>query len=183
MKNYVFTNNWFKLNMNDIKKSMKGMKIKDILEIGSYEGQSTVFFLQYFNESKLISVDPFMNNGTEYKDKSKSKSMIDVKKRFMMNTSQYSDRIEIKQGTSKEMLPTIKKKFDFIYIDGSHIANDVFFDAVYCWNNLLKVGGVICFDDFMHTNNIYKDLIYLSPSVSIQLFISLIENYKKLHIG
>lgn len=37
--------------------------------------------------------------------------------------------------------------FDFIYVDGSHLAKDVLTDAVMCWP-LLKPSGVIAFDDY-----------------------------------
>ena len=38
--------------------------------------------------------------------------------------------------------------FDFIYIDGSHAAPDVLADAVLAFA-LLRVGGVIAFDDYV----------------------------------
>ncbi|KAF2420707.1 hypothetical protein EJ08DRAFT_529646 [Tothia fuscella] len=37
-------------------------------------------------------------------------------------------------------------KFDFIYIDGSHVALDVLSDAVPCWP-MLDVGGMLAFDE------------------------------------
>jgi len=37
--------------------------------------------------------------------------------------------------------------FDFIYVDGSHVAKDVLTDACMAWP-MLTVGGVMCFDDY-----------------------------------
>ena len=38
--------------------------------------------------------------------------------------------------------------FDFIYVDGSHQAQDVLFDAIMAFK-LLKIKGVIAFDDYL----------------------------------
>ena len=39
------------------------------------------------------------------------------------------------------------ESFDFIYVDGSHLAMDVLIDGVLAWP-LLKPGGVMVFDDY-----------------------------------
>ena len=56
-----------------------------------------------------------------------------------------------------------KDTFDFIYIDGSHTAYDVLQDAVLT-HPLLKVGGVLIFDDFG-----WKDPNNLHPTNSPEL--------------
>jgi len=40
--------------------------------------------------------------------------------------------------------------YDIVYIDGSHVANDVLQDAVLVWQ-LVKVGGFMIFDDYPFT--------------------------------
>jgi predicted O-methyltransferase YrrM len=47
-----------------------------------------------------------------------------------------------------EMRKLPLESFDFIYIDGSHMAEDVLEDAVLAWR-LLKPGGLIIFDDYV----------------------------------
>jgi predicted O-methyltransferase YrrM len=57
--------------------------------------------------------------------------------------------VEIKEDYSYYVLPTLCKegyKFDMIYIDGSHIFDDAFIDFYYS-HELLKIGGVMLFDD------------------------------------
>jgi len=39
------------------------------------------------------------------------------------------------------------RRFDFVYIDGSHIAKDVLTDACLAWP-LLKPNGIMVFDDY-----------------------------------
>ena len=43
--------------------------------------------------------------------------------------------------------------FDFIYVDGSHQAPDVMCDAILSFK-LLRVGGVIAFDDYLWAENL-----------------------------
>ena len=43
--------------------------------------------------------------------------------------------------------------FDFIYIDGSHQAPDVLYDALLSFR-LLRVGGIMVFDDYLWAENI-----------------------------
>jgi predicted O-methyltransferase YrrM len=40
------------------------------------------------------------------------------------------------------------RTFDEIYVDGSHVADDVLTDGIIAWR-LLKQGGVLIFDDFL----------------------------------
>jgi hypothetical protein len=48
---------------------------------------------------------------------------------------------------SAKVLGSLTGPYDFIYIDGSHLAPDVLADAVLGWL-LLKSGGIMIFDDF-----------------------------------
>jgi hypothetical protein len=50
---------WFSSSISIFNKFMQNEKgvIKNILEVGSYEGRSAIFFLNYFNNSKLTCVD------------------------------------------------------------------------------------------------------------------------------
>lgn len=55
------------------------------------------------------------------------------------------------QQQSSRALPALlnsNQKFDFIYVDGSHMAADVMFDAVNAFE-MLNVGGIMNFDDYM----------------------------------
>ena len=49
------------------------------------------------------------------------------------------------------MLPQLldeDQKFDVIYVDGSHFADDVLTDGINAWR-LLKQGGIMIFDDLL----------------------------------
>ena len=62
IKSFRFTNDWFSNNVpvwiSILKKKDKNEKLK-ILEIGSYEGMSAIFFLKFFNNAEIDCVETF----------------------------------------------------------------------------------------------------------------------------
>lgn len=60
-----------------------------------------------------------------------------------------SEYLDFRQVPSSLALPQLLRedaRFDLIYVDGSHLVEDVFVDAYFCVR-LLTVGGVVAFDD------------------------------------
>lgn len=73
-----------------------------------------------------------------------------------------------------------KDLYDFIYIDGSHIARDVLTDACMSWP-LLKPNGIMVFDDYMWGNA--RDVLH-RPKAAIDAFTTLFaEQLEILHVG
>ena len=71
------------------------------------------------------------------------------------NLKNFSDRVEIYRTTSKNFFENNQKKYNLIYIDGSHKAKDVEDDFL----NSLKIledNGLIILDDF--TWNHYENI-------------------------
>jgi len=63
------------------------------------------------------------------------------------------------------------RDFDLVYIDGSHIASTVFFDAAMAFQ-LARVGAAIIFDDYRE--DAYMPWIY--PKIAIDAFTKVHEN-------
>lgn len=60
-----------------------------------------------------------------------------------------AERFELREGPSAIELAgalAAGERYDFIYVDGSHVFEDVFVDAYFCVR-LLTEGGVLAFDD------------------------------------
>jgi predicted O-methyltransferase YrrM len=70
-------------------------------------------------------------------------------------------------------LISYKKQFDFIYIDGSHVAKDVLTDACMAWP-LLKKDGIMAFDDYLWKVNGFT--INQRPKIAIDAFVNIFEN-------
>lgn len=195
MKNYKFTERWFiedglsKINLlNDTE--------LHFLEIGSFEGMSTIWFADNFlnNErSSITCVDPWMNysQGTNSFNTYGSLQSewrfaeTNVKERFLNNIleSGHSNKVKIIQELSDFALPQLicqNKKYDLIFIDGNHVAPYVMMDSVMSWK-LLKVGGYMVFDDYTWGLHKHKSL---RPKEAIDYFIDVFQDYLEvIHNG
>jgi predicted O-methyltransferase YrrM len=120
-----------------------------ILEIGSWEGRSTLFFLTYFTQARLTAVDTWA--GSDELQNDPTLKLQSLEARFDHNLAPCATRLAKRKGSSLCVLPQLleeEREFDLIYVDGSHFADDVLTDGLNAWR-LLKPGGVMIFDDLV----------------------------------
>jgi predicted O-methyltransferase YrrM len=120
-----------------------------ILEIGSWEGRSSLFLLTYFKQGQLTAVDTWA--GSDQYEYNATSDLRELEARFDHNVSSGADRLTKRKGSSLTVLPQLideQQKFDVIYVDGSHFADDALTDAINSWR-LLNQGGVMILDDVM----------------------------------
>jgi len=153
---YQYTNDWFVQNIPVWDMLVPRFAPKRVLEIGSYEGRSTCYFIEKFTETNPIEIHcvDTWEGGVEH-DKT---AMSAVEMRFDAN-------IAIARQQAKNPATIIKHKkfsnialaeiiasaaapFDVVYVDGSHQAPDVLMDCVMSFQ-LLRVGGLMIFDDYI----------------------------------
>lgn len=134
----------------DILGPFAGQKDLTFLEIGSFEGRSALWLLEHIltdPSSSLVCVDHWDGFACSA---SKGYEVKNCQERFIENISEHKDRVRVLRAKSAIALAMLKEEeclFDFIYIDGSHVEEDVFLDAVMAWP-LLRFGGTILFDDY-----------------------------------
>ncbi len=149
---------------------------KDIncLEIGSWEGRSSLFILETLPNSKITCVDTWAG-ADEHKGMD---ALVRIEANFDKNLSAYQGRFKKWKGTSFSFFNQLEShiKYDLIYIDGSHYVDDVLLDAINAFARL-NVGGVLIFDDFFW--NFYNDS-KLNPALAVNCFISLKRDYLKI---
>lgn len=156
---YEFTNDWFKRTAGFYWGSLlESEKPRTVLEIGSFEGASACFLIEHAKHPMLeIHCIDSWEGGIEHK--TNNVNMTQTEERFYRNTKLAKEKsaaeinLVIHKGLSSVKLPELlgngkKSFFDFIYIDGSHQAADVLFDAVLSFQ-LVKVGGLLVFDDYL----------------------------------
>ena len=120
-----------------------GQSFTSALEIGSFEGRSAIFFLEYLPKLHLVCVDLFERSSEYF---AKAKPWI----KFDNNLNKYAGRYEKITSFSANALAEFAsegRRFDLIYIDGSHTRDNVFIDALLSWK-LLNMNGVLIFDDY-----------------------------------
>lgn len=169
--NRIYSKNWFNPEPFKILNEFKNLNDINFLEIGSFEGLSTNFFIDNYltgNNCFITCIDPWI----EY-----SRSTVgniqgwddlindQTYERFCSNTIDNRDKIIIHRNLSKNILPSLSCIYNFIYIDGDHTTSSVLYDAVYGFQILLK-NGIMIFDDY--------DWSYAteSPKIAIDLFLS-----------
>ena len=159
--------------------------IKNVLEIGCFEGRATSFVCEKYLQkgTNYDVVDTFGGSLEESGMSGTAKRLSEddfIYNNFSHNISFYPDiNFNISRGYSQYLLPELekkRKKYDFIYIDASHQADDTFTDAYYA-NKMLNSKGLLIFDDFGWKDP-NKPHILDSPQFGIEVFFSL---YKDLY--
>ena len=156
-------------NFHTLKEMYAGRNGLKFLEIGIFEGRSTVWFLDNCLTGlacQMHCIDP------------------DEQKNTRHNFSKHEERVHWYQDRSHRTLPVLYssgRRFDFIYIDGDHHGKTMLEDIVLSWR-LLKVGGILLIDDYeMESNDpwffiCHEEFIkhprlhFLHPRVAIDAF-------------
>lgn len=224
MSDYEFTQDWFHWAPEVWKQLIPLLPegetygaadhgVRSFLEIGSFEGRSTVWIIENMMRSGdwIDCVDTW-SGGEEH-----TKEQMDgVEGRFnhninraitpnriaerrpefrMGHTSYYGhnkhgDRINLYKYKAKstellgkqlnDPMYAHQPLYDFIYIDGSHVAKDVMTDACMAWP-LLKSGGIIVFDDYLWGAPL---TVTHKPKLAIDFFTTLFgEELDIIHLG
>jgi hypothetical protein len=166
--------------------------IKKVLEVGCFEGRATSFVCEKYLQkgTNYDVVDTFGGSleewGMTFASKRFENNKNYIEDNFKHNISFYPDiNFNINKGFSQYLLPKLEKqknKYDFIYIDASHQADDTFTDAYYA-NKMLNSKGLLIFDDFGWKDP-NKPHILDSPEFGIKVFFSLYENlYNVIYKG
>ena len=176
----VYTFDFFSQNTYDWITVLKEFKEKkfNYLEIGSFEGNSALFVLNYFKTKSVFCVDPWkqLNTDEGSKEGYENVSIKDVEKNFDTNLKEYEGKFQKYKMRSEIFFKENKFEFDVIYIDGSHLADDVLKDCRSSWTNLKK-NGILILDDFFWKN---YDKIENNPAYAINIFLKEIENSFKI---
>jgi len=146
---YEFTEDWFSENnpekvVRQFDEFLSEFKDKPcmFLEIGSFEGMSTIWMLENIlteESSQIFCIDAW----AEWTG--------DAFVRFVSNINKtgLKDKVHIVKGDSSEELRIFPKEyFDFIYVDGNHDEKAVIKDAIGSFR-ILRKGGIIAFDDYL----------------------------------
>ena len=179
MSEYQFTKNWFGWGPQIWPEIIQFLpERKTFLEIGSFEGRSTVWTIENMMEDggEIVCIDTW-----EGSQEHKNGELDGAELRFEHNIKTVREkhperRVTKCKGMSTQWLPSItqeKYSFDFIYIDGSHTAKDVLTDACMAWP-LLKKDGIMAFDDYLWRLPGFTTV--QRPKIAIDSFVNIFED-------
>jgi predicted O-methyltransferase YrrM len=148
----TFTTDWAANHFFEWAELLHPLKHKPvrIIEIGSWEGRSALFFLNYLPCSRMVCIDTFGGNVEHHLDPHFAELAPKAESQFDANLAGLADRVEKVKGSSTSVLPRLGvagRRFDLAYVDGSHMAADVYSDAVLTWS-VMDPGGIVIFDDY-----------------------------------
>ena len=151
MDNYKYSQTWF--IYSEIKQKLEVFCEKEkenkILEIGCFEGLSSVFFADNFidnSKSNLTCVDPFLNiddnDHTIFLNNNEEKNFD-----FNISVCKNSDKIIIHKITSDAFFEKNNKTYNLIYIDGCHEPEFIERDMENSFK-ILEKNGIMWMDDY-----------------------------------
>ncbi len=151
---------------------------REILEIGSFVGSSACLFLDLLPQANITCVDPFtgdLHGGEAYNG-----DVTTIESRFDAATERFRERvrkIRTRSVPALELLGRERRAYDVIYIDGSHLHDDILIDSLLAWP-LLKPGGLMMWDDYRGaTNWARRD----RPRHAVETFLTLHADHKVVH--
>jgi predicted O-methyltransferase YrrM len=187
MSDYQYTKDWFGWAPQVWEQLIPHLPTrKNFLEIGAFEGRSAVWTVQHMMEDggEIVCIDTW-EGGAEHTPEDMAGTEARFKHNIDLVMGNFVDRkvLPIK-STSVEALGGLiaqKKQFDFIYIDGSHLAKDVLTDACMAWS-LLKDRGFMVFDDYLWRPPGFD--VLQRPKVAADAFVNMFEDELQMtHLG
>ncbi len=121
-----------------------------ILEIGSWEGRSAVFFLNFFKNATIVCIDTFQGSSQEDYFQRIGDELAGTQARFDRNLAPFQGRVEKLASDSSAALRRLAaqdRQFDLAYIDGDHRRDRVMADSIAVWQ-LLAPRGIVIWDDY-----------------------------------
>lgn len=145
-------------------------KCKNILEIGTFVGSTTLHLLSAAGDGASITTIEKFDKFADI-----------ARENFAHNNA--SKRIELLCGDAKDIIPKLQgRTFDFIFLDGDKGSYDYYFNLL---EPLLKNGGIIVVDDCFFHGDVFHELPITEKGKGVQQFLQTIaknENYHKTFI-
>jgi hypothetical protein len=137
----------YRLGLIDLIKDLN-IEIETMVEIGSYQGESTVIFAENIPTlKKMYAIDPWQNGYDDGDFCSYGHPMDVVESNFNLRVKNYPQIIK-RKTTSEEFVNQIEDgSLDFVYIDGNHSYESCKRDIL-SWLPKIKSGGVIAGHDY-----------------------------------
>lgn len=155
---------WFERSdlKREVHKFLSPLSLNSILEIGSFEGLSAVFFADNYlghPNSTLTCVDPFTsvadNDHNTFLDAQEYISLQEANFLYNISNCRAPGRIRFCRSTSDRFFDANTSQFTFIYMDGNHTPPQIVKDIHSCFQ-ALSPGGILWMDDYLGSEGTLK---------------------------
>lgn len=115
---------------------------KNILEIGTYTGYSTLCFAEGMStESQIFTID-------------KNEELVSLQNKYF-EKSGYRNQIHQFVGNALEIIPTLEEKFDLVFIDADKSNYINYFNLII---DKMNTGGIILSDNVLWSGKVVEEL-------------------------
>lgn len=140
--------------------------IDTMIEVGTWEGRSAWAWAEgHFTGQRPVDVFTFDMGATSQSRGSRGRIQ------SMWSILEHHPQVSVIWGPSAHTLPHFRMalhdqgvEVDLVYIDGSHMADDVMLDSEFCWM-MLREGGVMIWDDYESSWDVNDTYEALNPNV------------------
>lgn len=116
----------------------------ECLQIGAFIGDASVWMMENLPKARLVDVDPFIavERLEEY-------DFDEVNSTYHVAVQPYEHRCRLMRMTSEDyfFFGRGEGPYDFVYVDGDHLAPTTLSDGVHAFERL-RPGGLLAFDDY-----------------------------------
>ena len=133
-------------------------KIKEILEIGTFDGLNANLLSLLFKDSNVDTID-LKSSEANFKNFYNRNDKVEEFIKFREKNLAKNDKINFQETNSINLI-NANKKYDLIWIDGAHGYPMVCIDIINSLRLINKNGFIIC--DDVYTSQINSDKIYNS---------------------
>lgn len=163
MDDSTFTENWYEDEQIELLKGVckvvKGLE-GAVIEIGCWEGKSTIAIANTLPDDTLIAVDTWKGSAEEAEDHptvvlSKERDILAKFKENIKNET--SGNVEIKQTDCHIFEKEWEGKIKLLHIDACHDYDNVI-ETLDALKGFIVDGGIICGDDFANASIKRRDL-------------------------
>ncbi len=177
----TFSRDWFTGHANSWEPMMEALSGQEAraLEIGAFEGLSACYLLWRLPDAHVTCIDTFAGSPEHVAGDLLPDTGLETA--FDANVALVdATRVRKLVGDSKRVAVDLHAegaRFDFVYVDGSHLALDVLVDAALTWS-LLAVEGFLVFDDYAWSALGHDPL--LRPGAAVDAFLTLVDGKYEL---
>jgi predicted O-methyltransferase YrrM len=155
------------------------IKIKKILEIGTFDGMNSLLLSKIFPNAKIDTID-LAYKDDDFKNFYNRKNKINKFIKYRNNNLKNTNSIRFMEMNSIHLINN-KKKYDLIWVDGAHGYPIVCADIINCYHLINNKGAVICDDIFMNLSTSKSDRMY--ESIASYETLSLLKKEKLIDIN
>ena len=139
-------------------------KVKTILELGTYDGETTKILSKLFPESKITTIDLPSNDPIFLNSYGRDDPEIEAKFKDARNENLKETNIEYIERNSFFLLEEVSNKFDLVWVDAGHLYPEISWDICNGYYLCNKGGWILCDDIVNHKNGLRDELV--SPDSS-----------------